>query len=113
MRAAGGLSPPRSSVAAPLICEAIRKRVRLEFSYDGKLRVVEPYCHGWGDKGEEKLRAHQVRGGSSQGGKGFGFGKLWSVEKIVGPRLLDEPFKPNDPNYNPNDSAMTRIHCRI
>jgi hypothetical protein len=28
-------------------------------------------------------------------------------------RTLGEDFVPDDPNYEPNDSAMTRIHCRI
>jgi hypothetical protein len=28
-------------------------------------------------------------------------------------RVTDEPFVPNDPEYNPNDSAMVTIHCRV
>jgi hypothetical protein len=32
---------------------------------------------------------------------------------MVDVRVSDETFVPNDPNYNPNDSAMTRIVCRI
>jgi hypothetical protein len=28
-------------------------------------------------------------------------------------RALEEGFVPDDPDYEPNDSAMTRIHCRI
>jgi hypothetical protein len=96
---------------AGVICEAIAKRLRLEFEYDGRHRVVEPYCHGISTKGTEVLRAVQVRGSSSS--RRYGFGKLWAVATIRGLRLTEEEFEPNDPDYNPDDSAMKEIHCRI
>ncbi len=98
-------------VDSAILCEAIRKRLLLEFQYHGKPRVVAPYCHGISTRGVEVLRAIQIRGQSSSGG--FGVGKLWAVADMVGLRLLDEPFAADDPNYNPDDTAMTRIHCRI
>jgi hypothetical protein len=98
-------------MAASIICEAIRTRALLEFHYDGRLRVVAPYCHGTSTRGVEVLRAIQVRGLSASGG--LGFGKLWTVSKMVGPRLVAETFSPDDPNYNPNDSGMKQIHCRV
>ncbi|MET0656711.1 MAG: hypothetical protein ABW110_00960 [Steroidobacteraceae bacterium] len=94
-----------------MICSAIEKRKLLRFLYDGKERVVAPYCHGISTKGGEVLRAVQLRGASSSGTTGFG--KLWSVTKVTDLRVLDENFVPNDPNYNPNDRGMTQIHCRI
>jgi hypothetical protein len=94
-----------------IVCEAIRKRALLEFSYHGHSRVVAPYCHGISTRGREVLRAVQVRGASSSGG--LGIGKLWSVADMVEPRVLTETFIPNDPNYNPDDSGMQQIHCRI
>jgi hypothetical protein len=100
-------SPP----AAAVICEAIRKRCRLEFEYRGLPRVVEPYCHGVSTRGAESLRAVQVGGESSSGG--YGFGKLWTVAEMRAPRLSAVSFVPNDPNYNPDDNGMKTIHCRI
>ena len=99
----------RQSSAKELIHEAIRKRALLEFHYHGRLRVVAPYCYGVSTRGVEVLRAIQVRGLSASGG--LGFGKLWAVAKMINPRLLDETFVPEDPNYNPNDSGMTQIYC--
>lgn len=93
------------------ICEAIRTRSLLEFEYDGLHRLVAPYCHGTSARGIQVLRAVQVGGVSRSGG--FGFGKLWSVSKIVGPRVSDVSFVPRDPDYNPDDTAMTEIHCRV
>jgi len=92
-------------------CEAIRRRALLAFHYDGKQRVVAPYCYGVSTRGRESLRAIQVRGASASGG--FGVGKLWSVDKIVSPVILDQTFRPDDPNYNPNDVGMREIYCRI
>ena len=87
------------------ICEAIRRRRLLEFEYSGRRRLVAPYCHGWTKKGE-RLRAVEIDDPEP-------FGKLWSVEKMAGLRVTDTPFLPNDPNYNPNDSAMERICCCV
>jgi hypothetical protein len=28
-------------------------------------------------------------------------------------RTLEEAFVADDPDYEPNDSAMARIHCRV
>ena len=96
-----------------LICEAIRTRSLLEFDYHGLHRIVAPYCHGVSTAGHEVLRAVQVRGASSAGRRGLGFGKLWVVSELVGLRLSSERFGPDDPHYNPDDRAMQQIHCRI
>ena len=94
-----------------IICDAIRKRLLLEFRYGGLPRVVEPYAHGTSARGVEVLRAVQV-GGSSNSGS-FGFGKLWSVDDITALRITTEAFPADDPNYDPNDSDMQTIHCCI
>jgi hypothetical protein len=97
--------------AAHLICDAIRRRLLLEFQYNGRLRVVAPYCHGVSTRGVELLRAVQVRGSSSTGFSRAG--KLWTIAEMVNLRITDEAFTPNDPQYNANDTAMKDIHCRI
>jgi hypothetical protein len=94
-----------------IVCDAIRKRALLEFNYQGHRRVVAPYCHGVSTRGVEVLRAIQVRGASRSGA--LGIGKLWSVAEMGDPHVLPETFIPDDANYNPNDSGMQQIHCRI
>jgi hypothetical protein len=93
-----------------VICLAIHDLELLELDYDGLHRVVAPYCHGFTAKGEV-LRAIQV-GGQSRS-HGMGFGKLWLVDKMQNLRRTGERFVPDDPHYNPRDSAMTTIHCGV
>ena len=92
------------------ICEAIAARRMLEFDYGGFHRVVHPYCHGFTRNGAETLRAVQVNGGSRGGGHGYG--KLWTVAKMSGLRISERTFAADDPDYNPTDTALPRIHCR-
>lgn len=89
------------------ICDAIARRCLLAFEYNGVPRVVQPYCHGFTRTGAETMRAIEVRG------RGGAFGKLWTVAKMQNVRLRAERFTPDDPDYNPNDSALTQIHCRV
>jgi hypothetical protein len=93
------------------ICRAIEGRLLLAFDYDNLPRVVAPYCHGFTAQGAESLRAVQVRGSSRSGG--FGFGKLWTLARIKNLRVTGESFTPDDPEYEPDDRAMPRFHCRI
>jgi hypothetical protein len=93
------------------LCTAIRSRTLLEFDYEGMPRIVAPYCHGTTSKNVEVLRAIQVGGASRSGG--FGFGKLWHISKMQNVRNTSERFVPTDPNYNPDDSVMSRVHCCV
>jgi hypothetical protein len=89
------------------ICNAIARRCLIAFDYNGVGRTVQPYCHGFTRTGAETLRAVEV------GGRGGAFGKLWTVTKMQNLRLTAEHFTPDDPDYNPDDSAMAEIHCRV
>jgi hypothetical protein len=58
----------------------------------------QPAWHGLTRQGAETHRAVQV---SSHGGSsGRAFGKL-------------RTFAPDDPDYNPHDSALGELHCRV
>lgn len=93
------------------VCEAIRAQRILEFDYGGTHRVVQPYCHGFTSKGAESLRAVQVNADSRGGGRRFG--KLWTIAKVQNLRVAAQTFDADDPDYNPNDTAMAKIHCRV
>jgi hypothetical protein len=100
-----------NSTSKSVICVAIWNRRLLSFDYYGKRRLVAPYCHGVTRRGNEVVRAIQLRGDGPD--DGFGFGKLWRVSEMRAIRLTAERFEADDPNYNPDDRAMVRIHCRV
>jgi hypothetical protein len=103
--------PGDSETTSREIRRAIREHRLLEFDYNGLKRVVAPYCYGISARDAKVLRAVQVAGSSGSGG--FGFGKLWSIGQMTNVRVAADSFVPNDPNYNPNDSAMKTILCRV
>jgi hypothetical protein len=78
-----------------IMCQAISKRLLLEFEYEGFRRVVAPYCHGVSTRDTDVLRGVQVAGASRSGG--LGTGKLWNTAKMVGLRMSSKPFTPDDP----------------
>ena len=96
---------------SPIICQAIQQLRKLVFHYNGLRRIVAPYCYGISTRDTEVLRAVQIGGASSS--KGYGFGKLWTVSEMSRIEISEEHFEPSDPLYNPNDSAMKRVICRV
>jgi hypothetical protein len=93
------------------ICNAIRNRNLLNFSYDGYLRVVEPHAHGISTAGHEVIRCYQVRGSGSDG-KSTGW-HLMTVSKIVGLKAMEETFsKPRD-GYRKGGKGMSTIFCEL
>jgi hypothetical protein len=94
---------------AQTICQGVKQGLVLEFTYDGYNRIVEPHCHGYSSKGNESLRAFQVAGGSKSGK--VPSWKLFTVSKIGAVTKTGDRFSGTRPGYNPQDSAMDRIHC--
>ena len=93
------------------ICSAIKARNIIIFYYDGGLRRIEPYCHGLSKKGKELLRAFQISG-YSRSKNPIGW-KLFSISKISNLKILKDTFHHVRHEYNPKDSAMSRIFCKV
>jgi hypothetical protein len=94
-------------MSSQLICESIAARSMISFLYSGKQRTVEPHTLGYDKKSALILSAWQTSGGSGEGWRDFHLEKMTNIvstgAKFSGPR----------PGYNPNDSTMTRIVCRL
>lgn len=88
------------------IVKAIKMKQRMQFTYNGKVRYVEPQCYGVGTKDTELLRVHQLSGGSERE-------PLFNVSKIEDLEFLDEFFEKPGPNYKKGDSAMKIIYCEL
>jgi hypothetical protein len=93
------------------IVSAIKRKLVLQFVYDGEERVVEPQTYGISKTGKEILRARQIGGGSCSGQ--LRIAKLFDAEKISALRKLSGHFTEALPEHNPSDSAMTEVFVSL
>ena len=94
-----------------VICDAIRARRLLRFVYEGYERVVEPHLYGVNSAGHEALSGYLVRGWSaSETAPGW---RTYLVDQMRDTAALADPFTGTREGYNPDDSRMIRIHCRL
>ncbi|AGR77473.1 hypothetical protein A7H1H_1173 [Aliarcobacter butzleri 7h1h] len=94
-----------------IIREAIANKQLLEFIYNDKRRVVEPYTFGCSHKGDDTLSAFQIEGGSNSS-RDLGWRQfiLENIESLV---ISETSFNDIRDGYNPNDSRMSEIYITI
>jgi hypothetical protein len=95
----------------PIIISAIRQKSVLAFSYNGKLRTVEPQTYGLSTSGREVLRAYERPAPNSA--KGSGMAKLFDLAKISGLQKTGLKFAQALPTHNPDDSAMVEVFATL
>ena len=96
------------------LCAAMEKRRVIEFSYHGGYRTVEPFCLGIvrsGDADNESLLCYQT-GGISDLQEVVGW-KLYRASEIQGIEPTGETFTGRRPGYDPDDTGMEHIYCRV
>lgn len=95
-----------------VICKAIAQKKIISFDYEGGRRTVEPFLLGIRKgTGKETLRAFFLKGHSNSS-----TGNAWRpyvINKMSNLTMEDETFTGVREQYNPNDSAMSEIFCRI
>jgi predicted DNA-binding transcriptional regulator YafY len=89
-----------------LLIAAIESRRRVAIWYDPGVRVVEPHALGYGADGQVLLRAFQVTGASASGQPVHW--KLFRLDRITDAKFNGGSFRKPRPQYQRNDSAMTR-----
>ena len=88
------------------ILTAISNTVRVEFTYDGKSRVVEPHVIGFSKDNRAFVRGYQVDGGTTSG-QPLPSWRLFEVEKISNISLTDRKFTTRlIEGYNAKDSFI-------
>lgn len=90
-----------------LITSAIRNKAVLEFTYNGKQRVVEPQTYGLSTAGRKVLRAFE------RNDRRPGMAKLFEVSKILDLKKTGAKFQHALPSHNPQDSAMIEIFATL
>ncbi len=82
----------------------------MNYQYDGRSRVVEPFCCGISTAGNYVLRGFQIRGSDKTKPLCW---RLYELAEISQLSITQHSFKGKREDYNSEDSAMTEIFCRI
>jgi predicted DNA-binding transcriptional regulator YafY len=93
-----------------IIIEAINNRKVLEFYYNNKRRVVEPYTFGTNTKNNLMLSVYQTEGESSRELPDWNY---FTVDKILELKVLDISFDGNRDGYVQGDSRMNVIYAEV
>jgi hypothetical protein len=93
-----------------LLCRAITEKYLVQFKYDGRLRIVEPFCCGISTAGNYVLRGFQIRGSDKTKPLCW---RLYELADISQMSITRHNFKGKRQGYNSEDPTMTKIFCRI
>jgi hypothetical protein len=98
-------------VTYPAICDAIRLKHVIRLVYHGGTRDIEPYIYGRSSTGDELLRGYQLRG-ASRSGASAGW-KMFRITDVSSASVTFEPFTAARAGYDPIDTVITFVNCRI
>jgi hypothetical protein len=93
-----------------LLCRAITGKHLVQFKYDGRSRIVEPFCCGAGADENYILRGFQIRGSDKT--KPL-CRRLYELADMSQLSITQHSFTGNRAGYNPVNQAIIRIFCRI
>ncbi len=94
-----------------VICDAIRNRCVIQFTYHGHHRVVEPHAYGRSLALNEVLRCYQT-GGTSRLGT-VPCWRLMKVGEIKSLIVTEEHFAGMRNGYERGDKGMSTIFCEL
>jgi len=88
------------------ICDAIKGRRVVEFTYKMERRLVEPHLLGYDRDGDLTLSAWQTSG-TRPGWRDF------HLAKLTGLTTTGQSFSGARPGYNPHDTTLQQVVCRV
>ncbi|CAN7686592.1 WYL domain-containing protein [Phyllobacterium sp. LjRoot231] len=89
------------------ICEAIRQRKLIRFTYDDHVRTVEPHLAGYDSNRDLTLSAWQLSGGNGEGWRAF------HISKITALTITGHSFEGTRQGYNPRDPRIPQVICHL
>ncbi len=93
-----------------LLCRAITDKRLVQFKYDGRSRIVEPFCCGISTAGNYILRGFQIRGTDKTKPLCW---RLYELAEMSQLSVTQHSYKGKRADYNPEDTAITKIFCQI
>lgn len=94
------------------LSRAIGARLLIQFSYDNKNIIVEPYLLGKNKNDEDCLCAWEITSVTSDTPPD-GHWECFLLRNMKKVKLLDKRFSQKRPGYDPYNSNMSRIYYRF
>lgn len=93
-----------------LLCRAIKDKTLVQFTYDGRVRIVEPFICGISTAGNYVLSAFQLRGSGKTKPMSWRMFELGEMSQLT---VTRHTFQGKRDKYNSEDPAITEKFCRI
>jgi hypothetical protein len=93
-----------------LLCRAIASKYLVQFKYEGRTRIVEPFCCGISTAENYVLRGFQIRGSDKTKPLCW---RLYELAEMSQLSVTQHSFNGKREEYNLKDSAMIKIFCCI
>ncbi len=93
-----------------LLCGAIAGKRLIQFKYDGRSRIVEPFCCGTNSAESYVLQGFQLRGSDKTKPLCW---RIYELSEMSQLSVTQHAFKGKRGEYNPENPAMTKVFCRI
>lgn len=93
-----------------LLCRAIAGKLLVQFKYDGRSRIVEPFACGISSTENYLLRGFQIRGTDKTKPLCWRLYELTAMSQL---NITQHGFRGDRQEYNPDDPTMNKIFCRI
>ena len=93
-----------------MLCEAIKNKRIIMFTYKGKERIVEPYAYGIGHNHQDILKGFQTAGKSDEEVPGWA---IFPVSEIKELKITKTNFSEIRPDYTKEDKSLHTIYCAL
>lgn len=93
-----------------LLCRAIAEKRLVQFKYDGRSRIVEPFCCGTGRAGNLLLKGFQIRG--SEKTKPLCW-RVYELSDMSQLSVTQHGFTGKRDDFVAGDKAIDRVLCSI
>jgi hypothetical protein len=93
-----------------LICRAIAGKFVVQFRYDGRSRIVEPFCCGMNSAANYVLRGFQIRGSDKTKPLCW---RLYELAEMSQLSITSHSFKGKRDDYLQRDLLITEVFCQI
>lgn len=94
------------------LCDAIRDGEIIEFTYEGAIRIVEPFIYGTDQSGAQLLKGYQIGGFNKSDDNSYTW-DTYKVDDIGTVKFIGKKFDDRRAGYDPEDPLFKSVFCKF